>query len=60
MKRLIKFSKAFTICFISSIVVWLIFGGILSLYIPSFKIAETFSYGIGTGILTGIIGGIWD
>jgi hypothetical protein len=59
MKKLAAFLKGFGLCFILSIICWMIIGGLFSLFIPSFTITEILSEGITTGIGFGLINGFF-
>lgn len=58
MDRLIDFFKFFGLCFILSIIGWLIIGGILSLFMPAFTLTVILSAGVGTGIGCGLVNGL--
>ena len=58
MEKFVTFLKVFGLCFILSIVGWLIIGGLLSLFIPSFTITVILSAGVGTGIGCGLVNGL--
>lgn len=59
MKKLATFLKVFGFCFVLSIIMWLIIGGLLSLFIPSFTIMVILSSGAGTGIACGLVNGLF-
>lgn len=59
MEKLITFLKVFGICFILSIIGWLIIGGMLSLFITSFTFDVILLAGVGTGIGCGLVNGLF-
>jgi hypothetical protein len=59
MNKLIDFFKYFGLCFIFSIIGWLIIGGILSLFIPAITLTVILHAGVGTGIGCGLINGLF-